>query len=456
VKIHVTVVVGLFSILAVAGCSGGGGTGSSSPPLPVSPTAPPAQACEVVPDPSGGRIQHVIVVIQENRSFDNLFATFPGADGTTRGTVHTGQQVFLTRAPLVALQDIYHTYSQYLASYDRGRMDGFDLSRNVSTNKAAGTYPYQYVNPAQISPYWTLAKRYTLADHLFMTQGSDSFTAHQDLIAGGTQISPSRSIVNAPDALPWGCDAPPGTVTSLVTYNGIFLANQGPFPCLQYRTLRDLLDAKHVSWRYYTPSLASGSSASWNAFEAISAVRYGSQWHTNISSPDTNILRDAAGGDLAAVSWVVPEAGYSDHPGEPVDTGPSWVGQIVNAVGGGKYWDSTAIVVVWDDWGGFYDHVPPRQLDFGGLGFRVPMIVVSPYALHGHVSHTPYEFGSVLRFVERVWSLGCLGTSDARATSIDDAFDFTQVPGPFVPIPATESKASFLHERHSNLPVDDM
>jgi phospholipase C len=455
-KAYVTFTAMLLGLFAAPGCSGGGEPANSSPPVPVSPTAPPAQACEVVRDPSGGRIQHVIVVIQENRSFDNLFATFPGADGTMRGTLHTGQQVALTRAPLVALQDIYHTYQQYVASYDGGRMDGFDLSRNVSTNKAAGTLPYQYVNPAEIRPYWTLAKRFTLADHLFMTQGSDSFTAHQDLIAGGTQISASRSIVNAPDALPWGCDAPSGTVTSLVTYNGIFLGNQGPFPCLQYRTMRDLLDAKHVSWRYYTPSLASGSSSSWNAFEAIRAVRYGPQWRTNISSPDTNIFRDVDGGDLAAVSWVVPEATYSDHPGEPVDTGPSWVAQIVNAVGSSTYWGSTAILVVWDDWGGFYDHVPPSQLDFGGLGFRVPMIVVSPYALRGHVSHTQYEFGSVLRFVERVWSLGCLGTSDTRATSIEDAFDFSQTPGPFVPIPATESKASFLHERHSNLPVDDM
>ncbi len=126
----------------------------------------------------------------------------------------------------------------------------------------------------------------------------------------------------------------------------------------------------------------------------------------------------------------------------------------MNAVGQSSYWNSSAIVVVWDDWGGFYDHVAPPQLDYTGLGFRVPMIVVSPYAKAAYVSHTQYEFGSILKFVEDTFSLGSLGTSDSRATSIGDVFNFKSRARKFKPIEAEFSKSYFLHEKPSNMPVD--
>jgi phospholipase C len=150
----------------------------------------------------------------------------------------------------------------------------------------------------------------------------------------------------------------------------------------------------------------------------------------------------------------------SDHPGLHRDTGPSWVASVVNAIGGSPYWDSTAIIVVWDDWGGFYDHVvPPLRDKWGGLGFRVPMIIVSPYAregqsTEGYISHTNYEFGSILKFVENIWDLGQLGTTDTRATSIIDSFDFTQKPRAFTPIPAKYSRDFFEHQPPSYKPVD--
>ncbi|MGC1380264.1 MAG: alkaline phosphatase family protein, partial [Candidatus Baltobacteraceae bacterium] len=127
---------------------------------------------------------------------------------------------------------------------------------------------------------------------------------------------------------------------------------------------------------------------------------------------------------------------------------------IVNAIGQSQYWDTTALVIVWDDWGGGYDHGPPPQLDYAGLGFRVPMIVVSPYAKQGYVSHTQYEFGSVVRFVEDVWNLGRLGTTDTRAASIDDVFDFSQQPRKFTKIQAKYSKQYFERQLPSNVPVD--
>jgi phospholipase C len=228
-------------------------------------------------------------------------------------------------------------------------------------------------------------------------------------------------------------------------------------------TLRDRLDPKHVSWRYYVPPIFPKPirGGLWNAFDAIRAVRYDKQqWTHNISSPETNVFADITNGTLPAVSWLIPDIKNSDHPGS-AGTGPSWVAQVVNAIGESPEWNSTAIVVVWDDWGGLYDHVAPPQLDYQGLGFRVPCLFISPYARiapgekAGYISHTQYEFGSILKFVEDNWRLKRLGTTDVRANSIADSFDFTQAPRKFVPIAAQYSRAYFEHERPSYLPVDN-
>ena len=295
---------------------------------------------------------------------------------------------------------------------------------------------------------------------MFQTQGSDSFTAHQDLIAGATAINKTESIVDVPSQFPWGCDAPPSTVTSLLTTAGKYLFNQGPFPCLTYPTgtLRDLLDAKGVSWKYYTPTFKDdGTGAKWNAFEAIDAVRHGPEWQTNISSPETNVFKDITSNKLAAVSWVVPSGPNSDHPADNLrkDNGPSWIAQVVNAVGESKYWQSTAIILLWDDWGGFYDHEPPPFLDqSGGLGFRVPCLVITPYVRAGQISHSQFEFGSILKFIEGTFDLGSLGTTDVRAKSIGLLFHYSQTPRPFTPIPSTKSREYFLREPPSLEPVD--
>ena len=415
----------------------------------------PAAAEREAPAAAPGRIQHVVILIQENRSFDNLFATFPGADGATFGLGHRGQTIRLAKRGLVDTTTIVdHSYVTYLRDYDHGKMDGFDLSRTNGNGPPAGTLPYQYVDRSQIRPYLAMAKQYVLADRLFQTQGSDSFTAHQDLIAGGTQIYPGTAIVDSPTGEPWGCDAFKGTVTSLVTAAGQLEAYKGPPPCFYYPTLRDSIEARGLSWKYYTPPIYAGG-ALWNAFDAISTVRYGIEWGTNISEPETNVLRDIDGGTLSSVSWVVPDANNSDHPGYKRDNGPSWVAAVVNAIGKSRYWRSTAIVIVWDDWGGFYDHVRPPQLDYGGLGFRVPMIVVSPYAKPHYISHTQYEFASILKFIEDIWGLRRVGKNDRRARSIADCFDFNQKPTPFTPIPAALSQSYFERERPSYQPVDD-
>lgn len=426
-------------------------------------------------DSGSNPITHVVLIVQENRSFDDFFSTFAGADGTTTGRMRN-KTIKLREASLEAACDFGHSRNDFLHAYAGGKMNGFyDESESPGCVKRAGRAPYQYVDPQQIAPYWDIAEQYVLADHMFQTQGSGSFTAHQDLIRGGTTIDQAQleSLVDVPDAEPWGCDARPGTVTSfLVDESGHlkYRFHQGPFPCTSdfpasgsyYETLRDLLDAQSVSWKYYAPPLTEHNSGNlWNAFDAIAPVRYGPEWYDNVSMPETNIFNDISGGTLASMSWVIPDLENSDHPSSGSDTGPSWVASLVNAIGESSYWPTTAIVIVWDDWGGFYDHEPPPFLDnWGGLGFRVPMLIVSPYAREtssqpGYISHTPYEFGSILKFIEGTWSLGSLGTTDVRATSIADCFDFTQQPRTFAVIPSRYSRAYFERRKPSRRPVDN-
>lgn len=438
--------------LALAGCA----TNAASSELA------PVGGSRVLRSVPSGFIQHVVIVVQENRSFDNLFATFPGADGATEGLekLASGDQEVPLKPGKLKFSNFGHRYSSFLREYDNGKMDGFNLTwRGIHGGKRlAGTYIYRYVDPKYIEPYWTIAQNYVLADHMFTTMAGGSFTAHQDLIAGGTPITPTEAVIDWPTPSSWGCNGHAGSVTSLITTDNQYLTGQGPFPCFSYKTLRDLLDGAGLSWRYFTNT---SLEFVWNAFDAIEAVHNGPEWKTNIVVPNTDFFQYVQGNELPNVAWVIPDGVNSDHPGTSQDTGPSWVASIVNAVGESSYWDSTAIIVVWDDWGGEYDHVAPPQLGEGGLGFRVPMLLISPYAKEtsagqpGYVSHTQYEFGSILKFVEDNWELPRLGTSDVRASSIVDCFNFNQAPRSFTAIPTKYSKTFFLHQKPSNIPLDD-
>lgn len=440
-----------------AGCSGGGGAGSAVTPV--------RQAAAVSSNGVSTKyVKHIVIMIQENRSFDNLFATFPGADGATYGYTHTGKKIALKKHGLAAA-DVNHDWSTFEAECDLHgstcKMDGFDLAK-INGNNPGGTYAYQYVDPAQIGPYWSIAQNYALLDHMFQTQGSGSFTAHQDLIAGGTAIDDTNSLIDYPSEWKvWGCDAPANTHTSLITVDDTYKLNKGPKPCLTYPTgtIRDLLDAKHVPWKYYSPLYhpkTGGAGSLWNAFAAIDAVRNGPEWTTNISMPQTNIFNDITNGTLPAVSWVIPDQIYSDHPrtDKGTDKGPEWIASVVNAIGESPYWKTTAVVILWDDWGGFFDHVAPKRYGSGQLGFRVPVLVVSPYVAAGKISHVNFEFGSILKFVEQTFDLGSLGTTDVRAKSLGDVFQFKKPARSFVKIPASLSPEYFLHLPPSYEPVD--
>jgi phospholipase C len=453
----VSVLVTLGASIALTAC---GGTNSAS--VPVKAAAKRLTA-------SSSPIAHVVVMVQENRTFNNFFATYPGADGTTTAAVVAQPScsppilagtISLTKTDLILPYDLNHKYAGFKAGFDKGKMDGFDKIKRQN-NKPECYDPLVYTDPSQIQPYWILAEQYVLAEHMFTTHGSSSFVAHQDLIRGDTQISSQYELIDDPTSKKWGCDAKPSTKTSLITTKNKVLVAKGPFPCSNafpnpygYDTLRDLLDAQGISWKYYVPKLGVNYGNILDAFDVIAPVRYGPEWNTNVVSPETTILDDISNGLLPAVSWVIPSEPDSDHPGESVDRGPAWVAGVVNAIGESQYWNSTAIVIVWDDWGGLYDNVPPPQYGFGELGFRVPALIVSPYAKAGHISTTTYEFGSILRYIEENWNLGYLDTTDTRANSLIDAFDYNQQPIQFQPIPSEFSKAYFLHQKPAQGPPD--
>jgi phospholipase C len=498
--------IAFVTALAVAACSSSGTGPSDNAGAPG--FLPQARAGQ-------GKIQHVVIIVQENRSFDNFFDCFPGTDCVKTATPPdpqpspgnlqspcpgpvptispgpTSKPINIKFGQKLLSFDIDHSYCPgFLTAYDGGKMDGFYWSIFGGPGGVAKQYPYQVVAQKQIQPYWDLATQYVLADRAFATMASGSFTAHQDLIRGDTVIVKNEAVVDYPwnpaNIENWGCDdaknPPKGpSVTSLLTFDRQYLAQQGPFPCFSYKTIRDLLDARGITWKYYAPTFGKNDGQEWNAFDAVSAVRHDkSEWPNKgiftctkscVSWPQTNVLCDIAGStaspcpkpnppgtvELPAVSWVIPDGIDSDHGNGPSDNGPDWVASVVNAIGQSSYWKSTAVIILWDDWGGFYDHVPPPQLDYQGLGFRVPLIVVSPYAKKGYLSHTQYEFGSVLKFVESTFGLPNLGTTDVRANNVTDAFDFSQSPRVFVPIKLlnrNHGRAYFLHRPPSNVPVD--
>jgi phospholipase C len=457
--LHIARVIAPALLVALtAACSSTISTPGARPIPSSGPTANPGTA-----------IKHIVILFQENRSFNSMFMDFPGAETSETGACKAfspgesktycadNQPVKLHPILLESKcfhgcalggDDIAHQYSTFITESDKDpgtgmlRMDGFDAINYGTTGGGvpAGLYPYGYVVRRETKPYWEMASSYTLADHMFSTEKSDSFPAHQEVIAGTTRLNDQESLVDSPSDIIWGCDAPPGTTTPIIFTNGKIKEN-GIFPCFtQYKTLADVLDAGNVPWHYYVESMGEDlSGENWNAFDAIKKVRYGPDWK-NIVSPNTRVMTDAAAGTLPSVSWVIPKLHDSDHPASACPNGPRWVAKVVNAIGRSPEWKNTAIFITWDEWGGWYDGVPPPQLDYTTLGMRVPLIIVSPYAKRGYVSKTQYEFGSILKFVEQNFGTGSLGATDVRANSVGDVFDFTQKPAAFKPFTEPPAK----------------
>jgi phospholipase C len=428
-------------------------------------------------DQSWGKIQHVVIIFQENRSTDNLFQDpvliANGADIASSGLNSAGQIIALTPMDLGTtgsspqVYDLAHGHSTFLLMYDGGKMDGADKIL-VECFKATPCPPpnpqFKYVLPSDVGPYFQLAEQYTFADRMFQTNQGPSFPAHQFIISGTSAPTATSNLFDAenvvgPAGTPDGCLAAPGAFVLLAGPTGKTAGTM--FPCFEHPTLTDLLEAAGVSWRYYTPS-AGGLWTGPNAIEHMcgpnvpppnATACVGADWTSHVVINTKAVLNDIDNGTLASVSWVMPSGLSSDHAANNNGSGPSWVASIVNAIGGSSYWSNTAIFITWDDWGGWYDHVAPQVIDDGVswgsgyvYGFRVPLIVVSPYAQHGYISHVTHDFGSILNFVEHVYDLPSLGYADAYADDLSDCFDFNQTPQPFQAITAPLAAEHFLND----------
>ncbi len=333
------------------------------------------------------KIHNIIIVLQENHTFDNYFGAFPMADGTK------GKSICIPDSPgssscvepyhnnTLTPIDLNHNWKSAHNDYDGGKMDGFVYSEGNKETVA-------YYDGTDISHYWKAAEQYTLCERYFTSVMSESAPNHLYLVAG---TSGGITDDNVPTSIP---------------FEPIFKE----------------LDEKGVSWRVY------GFSNWYESFDYIQKSPKAKEKFKRASSFKT----DVQDGKLSQVSWIIGAPGGSEHPPQDIQKGEKSVAEdIVNVVGASNYWPKSALFITWDDYGGFYDHVPPPQVDKYGYGFRVPCLVISPYSRKNHLDSTIYDHTSILKFVENRFGLKSLSTRDAKANGMSGSFDFSQPPGKF-------------------------
>jgi phospholipase C len=371
--------------------------------------------------PGIGVIQHVVFIIKENRSFDQYFGQFPGANGATTGQISTGATIPLSHTPDQTTRDIDHGWSSAVEAINGGKMNQFDLIPGGNEN---GDYlSYSQMGQADLPNYWTYAQDFVLADNMFSSLQGPSFPNHLYIMA-----SQSADVISNPKYFNtgtsawrnWGCDAQSQVRVTTLNAQG---KQVNVFPCFDITTIADELDTAGLTWTYYAPPQGI-SGYEYSILNAINHIRNTDLWTEHVLN-NTQFITDAMKGNLPQVSWLVTGAG-SEHPPTSTCLGENTTVSQINAIMQGPDWPSTAIFLAWDDFGGFYDHVPPPVLDQFGLGPRVPLMIISPYAKAGTISHTQYEFASILKFIEDRFGLPTLTARDAAANSPEDSFDFTQ------------------------------
>jgi phospholipase C len=426
-------------------------------------------------------IQNVVIIFQENRTPDNLFqglclppygsasacSTTPGAaqyNIQTSNWLNSASSTGVTQPGVVALDndyDLSHKHDaftemcDYKSATNACAMDGA-AQITITCNKDAPDCPaanmqYMYVNPSDVVPYFQMAQTYAFADEMFQSNEGPSFPAHQFILSGTSEPSigsTSFAAENMGGTGNAGCVAPSDQTVELINPAGVEYTTI--YPCFEHQTLTDLLDAANVSWRYYAPTLGSIWTAptaiqhmcgpndpppNGTACEGTDYTDSSPKVVLNQSQTNAQIISDISNGQLQQVSWVIPNGNDSDHAASNTGCGPSWVTEVVDAIGNSPYWSNTTIIITWDDWGGWYDHVPPKLINDGVswgsgyvYGFRVPMLVISPYIQPGYISHETHDFGSILKYIESNYNLPSLGFADAYADNLSDFFHLSSAP----------------------------
>jgi phospholipase C len=450
--------------LILSACNGNGALNQAAPALPLSHQSKPLVRTPMLPhhmQRANGKIQHVVIIVQENRAFNNLLYGFPGATTQTYGYNTLGQKINLQPIGLETTWDLDHSSTSFFqACNGQGSIPGTNCQMNGFNQEYVGcgrsgqppcpnaNPPYSYVPHSETKPYFDMGKQYVVADQMYASNfDASSFISHQYIIAGQAMGSVNYPYGN------WGCEGGSGDLIAVVGPQRQIPDGYQP-ACYSDTSLGQEADAKGVTWAFYTGQIY-GDGGIWSAYQANKYVYTGPDWNNDIITPQTNFFSDVSNGKLRQISWITPTCANSDHAGCGSNTGPAWVASLVNAIGQSQYWDSTAIIIFWDDYGGWYDPEPPAYVDYDGLGLRIPMIVVSAYARKGHVSHVPYEHGSILKFVEDQFRLPRLSASDTRATSIEkDCFNFKQTPRSFKVIPSVLGKEYFMHQPLDLRPPD--
>ncbi len=367
-----------------------------------------------------GPIKHIVIIVKENRSFDSLFGRFPGANGTRYAWEGT-KRIPLSETPDVLQEDLGHGGLSALEAVDGGKMDGF--FRIPGARQNGQDVAESQFHEKDIPNYWRYARAFTIADHFFSNVLAPSFPNHLALVTGQ-----ALNVVNNPvkfgDTPAWGCDS---SATARVPW---YWHGKGGTrtPCFNVQTLADEARKAGLSWSYYAPSMGKFGYV-WSSLDAIRHIRYSPQWQTNVR-PTDSFREDVRAGGLAALDWLMPTWSGSDHPPQSECAGENWTVRQINAIMRSPDWSSTVIILTWDDFGGFYDHVPPPRRDLYRFGPRVPTLVISPFARPHYVAHRMYNFTSIVKFVEDQYKLPQLAPFDRSVSSLGYALDKVQKPVP--------------------------
>ena len=449
---------------------------------------------------------HIVLIVQENRTPDNLFyalclppygsasscSTQPGASQyniqTTKWRDNTSPNgVFTpTTIPLSNQYDLRHSHADFLAMCDlnpaTGRCRNDGAAQVVCVGICAPKPQFRYVDNSlgALNPYLDMVKQYGWANYMFQTNQGPSYPAHQFLFGGTSAPSATDDAAGifAAEEMSGGggkvnrtgCTSSVGTLVQLITPTG---ENQTTYPCFEHQTMADVLPPL-FTWRYYVPSVKPAWTAPLSIQHLCESSGPGGEclsqvWTNNLDMNPADVLTDIANCNLRSVTWVIPSGVNSDHAKGNDGGGPSWVASIVNAIGNSSacdgntgYWKNTAIVVTWDDWGGWYDHEPPKILpapegDYQ-YGFRVPLIFISAYTPTGLIDNQHHDFGSILRFIESNFGIkkGALNFADARSThDLSAFFNLSAAPRPFATISAPLSGSFFINDRRQPTDPDD-